>query len=155
MQSAIASSVAGSQTLGPTTSEGVTLALKPNGFTALTKALAVQGTVNVLSSPLITAMNNEQAVMRVGAAEAPTTTDGMTLRVTPQISADGVIHLSINPIVNGREADTLVRVRQGETIIIAGWLLNRESTDGGKTIRPRTDLVILLTPTIMGPGRAR
>jgi type II secretory pathway component GspD/PulD (secretin) len=79
----------------------------------------------------------------------------MTLRVTPQISADGVIHLSINPIVNGREADTLVRVRQGETIIIAGWLLNRESTDGGRTIRPRTDLVILLTPTIMGPGRAR
>jgi type II secretory pathway component GspD/PulD (secretin) len=155
VQSAIASSIAGSQTLGTTTSDGVTLALKPNGFTALTNALADQGTVNVLSSPLITAMNNEQAVMRVGSAEAQTQAEGMTLRVTPQISADGVIHLSVNPIVNGREAETLVRVRQGETIIIAGWLLTRESTDGGKTSRPKTDLVILLTPTIMAPGRAR
>jgi type II secretory pathway component GspD/PulD (secretin) len=155
VQSAMASAIAGSQTLGTTTSDGVTLALKPNGFTALTNALAAQGTVNVLSSPLITAMNNEQAVMRVGSAEAQTQAEGMTLRVTPQISADGVIHLSVNPIVNGREAETLVRVRQGETIIIAGWLLTRESTDGGKTSRPKTDLVILLTPTIMAPGRAR
>lgn len=155
VQSAIASSIAGSQTLGATTSDGVTLALKPNGFTALTNALAAQGTVNVLSSPLITAMNNEQAVMRVGSAEKQTQAEGMTLRVTPQISADGVIHLSVNAIVNGREAETLVRVRQGETIIIAGWLLTRASTDGGKTSRPKTDLVILLTPTIMAPGRAR
>jgi type II secretory pathway component GspD/PulD (secretin) len=155
VQSAMASAIAGSQTLGTTTSDGVTLALKPNGFTALTNALAAQGTVNVLSSPLITAMNNEQAVMRVGSPEAQTQAEGMTLRVTPQISADGVIHLSVNPIVNGREAETLVRVRQGETIIIAGWLLTRESTDGGKTSRPKTDLVILLTPTIMAPGRAR
>ena len=155
VQRATASSIAGSQTLGPTTSDGVTLALKPNGFTALMSALAAQGTVNVLSSPLITAMNNEQAVMRVASAETPTQTEGMTLRVTPQISADGVIHLSINPIVNGREADTLVRIRQGETIIVAGWLLTRASTDGGKTSRPKTDLVILLTPTIMTPGRAR
>ena len=58
--------------------------------------------------------------------------------VTPQVSADGIIHLSIRPsitertgtatsrlgdtvpIISVRETDTLVRVRQGETIVIAG-----------------------------------
>jgi type II secretory pathway component GspD/PulD (secretin) len=75
--------------------------------------------------------------------------------VTPQISADGIIHLSINPIVNAHEADTLVRVRQGETIVIAGWILDREKTDTGKATGGKTDLVILLTPTILGSGRAR
>ena len=153
-RAAVANSTTPSQTLGPT-SESLALALKPNGFTALMNALAAQGTVNVLSSPLITAMNNEPAVMRVGTTDAQTLTEGMTLRVTPQISADGIIHLSINPIVSAREADTLVRVRQGETIVIAGWMIDRESTDAGKTTRRKTDLVILLTPTIMGSGRTR
>jgi len=154
VQTGVANSTAPSQPLGPT-SETLALALKPNGFTALMNALAAQGTVNVLSSPLITAMNNEPAVMRVGPTDPQTPTDGMTLRVTPQISADGIIHLSINPIVSAREADTLVRVRQGETIVIAGWMLDRETTNTGKTTRRKTDLVILLTPTILGSSRAR
>ncbi len=155
VQSGLTNSTTGSQTPGPTRAEGLTLALQPNGFTALMNALAAQGTVNVLSSPLITAMNNEPAVLRVGIRDPQTLTDSMTLRVTPQISADGIIHLSINPIVSGREADTLVRVREGETIVIAGWMLDRESTNAGKTTRRKTDLVILLTPTIMGSGRIR
>jgi len=155
VQSGLTHPTTGSQTPGPTRAEGLTLALQPNGFTALVNALAAQGTVNVLSSPLITAMNNEPAVMRVGISDPQTLTDSVTLRVTPQISADGIIHLSINPIVSGREADTLVRVREGETIVIAGWMRDRESTDAGKTTRRKTDLVILLTPTIMGSGRTR
>jgi type II secretory pathway component HofQ len=155
VQRGLAGSTTASQTLGPTTSEGVALALMPGGSTALMNALAAQGTVNVLSSPLITAMNNEPAVMRVGARDPQALSEGMTLRVTPQISADGIIHLSINPIVNAREADTLVRVRQGETIVIAGWILDREKTDTGKATGGKTDLVILLTPTILGSGRAR
>jgi len=137
------------------TSEGVALALKPGGFTALMNAIAAQGTINVLSSPLITAMNNEPAVMRVGNRDPQALDEGMTLNVTPQIGADGIINLSINPIVSAREADTLVRVRQGETIVIAGLMQDRMSTEAGKTIRRKTDLVILLTPTLIGPGRAR
>ena len=155
VQSGLATSTTAAPTLSPTTSESLALALTPNGFTALMKALAAQGTVNVLSSPLITAMNNEPAVMRVSANDRQLLADGMTLRVTPQISADGIIHLSINPSVSTREADTLVRVRQGETIVIAGWMHDRESTDTGKTTRRKTDLVILLTPTILGSSRAR
>jgi type II secretory pathway component GspD/PulD (secretin) len=155
VQSGLATSTTAARTLGPTTSEGVALALMPNGFAALMNALAAQGTVNVLSSPLITAMNNEPAVMRVGSRDPQMSSEGMTLRVTPQISADGIIHLSINPIISTREADTLVRVRQGETIVIAGWMLDRDSTDTAKTTRRKTDLVILLTPTILGSGKAR
>jgi type II secretory pathway component HofQ len=155
VQNGLATSTTAARTLGPQTSEGLALALTPSGFAPLMNALAAQGTVNVLSSPLITAMNNEPAVMRVGTRDPQSPSEGMTLRVTPQISADGIIHLSINPIVSTREADTLVRVRQGETIVIAGWTLDRESTDTGKTTRRKTDLVILLTPTILASGRAR
>jgi type II secretory pathway component GspD/PulD (secretin) len=123
---------------------------------ALLKALAAQGKVNVLASPRVMAMNNEPAVMRIGTQDVSFV--GVVLKVTPQISADGIVHMSIHPsiterigvaaspvgdtmpIVNLREADTLVRVRQGETIAIAGLL------------QGKTELVILLTPTIMGLG---
>jgi len=57
------------------------------------------------------------------------------------------------PIVSVREADTLVRVQEGETVMIAGLMQDRTTVD--KTKRPKkrkTDLIILLTPTIMTPG---
>jgi type II secretory pathway component GspD/PulD (secretin) len=114
-------------------------------------------------------------------------TEGVVLSVTSQISADGVINMSINPsitertgqatsrlgdsvpIISVRETDTLVRVREGETIVIAGLMQDRFTTDNAKvpllgdiplvgnvfkrteTRRSKTDLVILLTPTVMGP----
>jgi MSHA biogenesis protein MshL len=197
------------QTLAPATSGGFTLALKAGDFSALLNAFAAQGDVNVLSSPRITAMNNEPAVMRIGTQDVffvtttqvdpqgqivqttvtpQTLTEGVTLSVTPQISADGIIHLSVNPsitertgvatsrlgdtvpIISVRETDTLVRVRQGETIVIAGLMQDRGGVDTAKVpllgdvpvvgnlfkrtdkTRRKTDLVILLTPTVLGPG---
>ena len=74
------------------------------------------------------------------------------------------------PIISVRETDTLVRVRQGETIVIAGLMQDRANVDTAKVpvigdvpvvgnlfkrtekSRRKTDLVILLTPTVMGPG---
>jgi MSHA biogenesis protein MshL len=199
-----------SQTLAPATSGGFTLALNVGDFSALLNAFAAQGKVNVLSSPRITAMNNEPAVMRIGTQDVFFTTttqidaqsgqivqstvtpqsltEGVVLSVTPQISADGIIHMNINPsitertgvatsrlgdqvpIISVRETDTLVRVRQGETIVIAGLMQDRASVDTTKIpvigdvplvgnlfkrtekSRRKTDLVILLTPTVMGPG---
>lgn len=155
VQSSVANSTTAAQTFVTPASDGLALALKPSGFTSLIQALAAQGTVNVLSSPLITAMNNEPAVMRISASASQALPESMTLRVTPQISAEGIIHLSVNPIVSAREADTLVRVRQGETIVIAGLMQERSNTDAGTPTRRKTDLVILLTPTLMGPARAR
>ena len=114
-----------------------------------------------------------------------TINEGVTLSVTPQIAADGIINMSIMPsitertgtatsrlgdpvpIVSVRETDTLVRVHEGETIVIAGLMQDRTSVDKSKVpilgdvplvgglfrreerTKRKTDLVILLTPTVM------
>jgi MSHA biogenesis protein MshL len=206
----LANSLTVTQTLAPATSGGLTIAANIKDFSALINAFATQGKVNVLSSPRVTAMNNEPAVMRIGTQDVffitttqvnpatgeilqstvspQTLTEGVVLSVTPQISADGVIHMSLNPsitertgvaisrlgdqvpVVSVRETDTLVRVRNGETIVIAGLMHDRVNNSTAKlpllgdipgigpafrrneTERVKTDLVILLTPTIMGPG---
>jgi MSHA biogenesis protein MshL len=158
----------------------------------------------VLSRPRVIAMNNEPAIIRVGTQDVffvttsqvdaatgrvvQTTvtpqpiTEGIVLSVTPQISGDGTVHMSISPsvtertgqatsrlgdtvpIISVREADTLVRVRQNETIVISGLMQDRVTRDAAKgptlaglfrrdqTVRRKTDLVILLTPTIVTPG---
>jgi MSHA biogenesis protein MshL len=188
-----------------------TAGLAIKDFTALLNAFATQGKVNVVASPRVNALNNEPAIMRVGTqdvffrttsqvdaitgrivqttVEPQSITEGVVLSVTPQISSDGMINLSISPsltertgqatsrfgdtvpILSVREADTLVRVHENETIVIAG-LMNEQTTRaqskvpllgdlpvvGGLFRRDRctgrkTDLVILLTPTIMTPAR--
>jgi MSHA biogenesis protein MshL len=199
------------QRLAPTSGSGAfTVGLDIHDFQGLVDAFASQGRVNVMASPRVMAMNNEPAVMRVGTQDVffvttsqvdattgqvlQTTvtpqaiTEGIVLSVTPQIGADGIVHLSITPsitertgtatsrlgdqvpIVAVRETDTMVRVHQGETVVIAGLMqeraLNGQSKVpvlgdlpgvGGlfrrneKTLR-KTDLVILLTPTVMMPG---
>jgi MSHA biogenesis protein MshL len=116
-------------------------------------------------------------------------TEGVVLSVTPQIAGDGMINMSITPsltertgqatsrfgdtvpILSVREADTLVRVRESETIVIAGLMDERMRREvrkvpflgdipglgamfrGVTTTRRKTDLVILLTPTVMTPAR--
>ena len=170
-------------------------------FTGLLSALATQGTVNVLASPRVVAMNNEPAIMRIGTQDVffvttsqvdaatgrvlQTTvtpqaiTEGIVLSMTPQISGDGTIHMSISPsvtertgqaksrlgdtvpIISVRETDTLVRVHQNETIVIAGLMQDRVTRKASlfarlfrrkEPTRRKTDLVILLTPTIVTPG---
>jgi MSHA biogenesis protein MshL len=194
--------VAVTQKPAPTRGSGaVTIGININDFKGLLEAFAGQGRVNVVASPSVMAMNNEPAVMRVGTQDVyfvttsqveassgrtlqtvmtpQTINEGVTLSVTPQIAADGLINMSIMPsitertgtatsrlgdqvpIVSVREADTMVRVREGETIVIAGLMQERTSADtnkvppaGGSSRREqrstrKTDLVILLTPTIM------
>ena len=77
-------------------------------------------------------------------------TEGVVLSVTPQIAADGVIHMSISPsvtertgeatsrlgdtapILSVRETDTLVRVHPGETVVIAGLMQDRVTKETAK-----------------------
>jgi MSHA biogenesis protein MshL len=98
-------------------------ALDLNDFTALISLLGMQGNVQVLSSPRVSTMNNQKAVIKVGTDEfyvtdiqsttttgtATTTTpdieltpffSGIALDVTPQISADNEIILHIHPSVS-------------------------------------------------------
>jgi type II secretory pathway component GspD/PulD (secretin) len=158
--------LAPTSTQAPTAVGGSTLTLNVTDFGALLKALSTQGTVNVLASPRIIATNNEPTIMRAATQDTRSVTDSIVLSLTAQISADGLIHMNVNPsvtertglatlpvgdqttLVTVREADTVVRVRQGETVVIAGLI--RERPD-----RRKSALVILLTPTVVNPAGSR
>ena len=100
------------------------LAFQTSNFAALISFLESQGTVHVLSSPRIAAMNNVKAVLKIGTDEfyvtgVTTTTNtsaagnttspsvtltpffsGVVLDVTPQIDAKGDILLHVHPSVS-------------------------------------------------------
>ncbi len=92
-------------------------------FTALIELLETQGQVQVMSSPRVSTLNNQKAVIKVGTDEffvtevstttttgtATTTTpdieltpffSGIALDVTPQVSKDGEITLHIHPSIS-------------------------------------------------------
>ncbi|MEX2273908.1 MAG: hypothetical protein WD690_20760 [Vicinamibacterales bacterium] len=209
--SAAGNNVTAGQTLAPSTAGGFTIGLALGNLTALASAFETQGKVTVLSSPRVTAMNNEPALMRAGTQDVffvtttqidpqtgqilqsavvpQTITEGVVLSVTPQISADGIIHMSISPsvtertgqatsrlgdtvpIISVRETDTVVRAREGETVVIAGMMQERLNNDVSKvpflgdlpgigaafrrtqkTTR-KTELVILLSAKIIPHGQ--
>jgi MSHA biogenesis protein MshL len=168
------------------------------------EAISKQGDLRILSSPTISTLNNQKAIIRVadqdvffitGAVATQTTVTqfiqpmtidvGIILDVTPQISKDGTIIMNIHPsitektgdvlapdgkstfpLLSVRETDTTVRVKEGQTIIIAG--LMQEKTEEtfigvpglqslplfGGLFRHRTqtkrnsELVIMITPSL-------
>jgi MSHA type pilus biogenesis protein MshL len=168
------------------------------------QAIALQGDVKILSSPTISTLNNQKAVIRVGNQDVffitgavatqttvtqiiqPMTIDiGIILDVTPQIAEDGTIIMNIHPsitdktgekttpdgkstfpLISVRETDTTVKVRDGQTIIIAGLMQERTQENytgvpvlhsipllGGlfryKTgTKTNSELVIMITPTL-------
>jgi len=113
-------------------------------------------------------------------SEAVPVAEGLTLTVVPQISSDGVVQLSVSPswiertgqtrsstgdvapLLNVAEADTVLRVFDGDTVAISGLLRTRQmarpaSGFGGlfgaqqhQTVY--TELVILMTATVVVPG---
>ena len=175
--------------------------MKMEDFEGLKKALGEQGTVRMIAAPQVVAMNNEPAVMRAGTQGVYFTTashaeregrvertstpvalfEGLTLSVTAQIAADGIVQLSIAPtyaektgqsksrhgdtfpVLHVSEADTLVRVQDGDTIVISGFLQDRAlakpntgfaSWFGAVSSRQpvKSELVILLTPFVVTPA---
>ncbi|MCC4832975.1 pilus (MSHA type) biogenesis protein MshL [Shewanella sp. 10N.7] len=102
---------------------GVTsISLTGTDFSTMISLLDTQGDVDVLSSPRVTASNNQKAVIKVGndeyfvtdvssttvAGTTPVTTpqveltpffSGIALDVTPQIDADGNVLLHVHPSV--------------------------------------------------------
>jgi type II secretory pathway component HofQ len=119
-------------------------------------ALAAQGTVTILAAPRLVVLNNEPAIVRA---------DGVTIAVTPQIAEDGIVTLSLSPLVGAPQAlqaDMIARVADGETIVVAGFARDHESrektsstTSGGwfgrstAVTKKYTELVVLLTPRIV------
>ena len=141
-------------------------------FDRLIEALATQGRVTVLSSPSVVTLNNEPTVLSVRTTDARSGT-GLSLTVTPQVGAEGMITLSVSPSVvstvdlgataevpelNVRELDTVARVRDGETLVLTGLLREVASRRPAAPLRgpprpdgrsQRTDLLILVTPTVL------
>ncbi|MBI1732538.1 MAG: pilus (MSHA type) biogenesis protein MshL [Gammaproteobacteria bacterium] len=101
-----------------------TLALNLGDFTAFIELLKTQGNVQILSSPRVSTMNNQKAVIKVGTDEffvteietqnvssATATTvvpditltpffSGIALDVTPQISESGDVTLHVHPSIS-------------------------------------------------------
>jgi MSHA biogenesis protein MshL len=91
-------------------------------------------------------------------------TVGLILDVIPQVDKQGNIIMGIHPvlterigeridkrtgnpvpILDVREVDTMVRLREGETIILGGLVKDR----GGEAGNHRSELVIFLTPKVI------
>lgn len=150
--------------------------LRVTDTAAFMTALGSQGKVSVVANPRLLALNNEPAIVRAvvaGAAQPEGTVaapaEGFVMSVTPQISADGIVMLSLSPIVVTRtpatdsalerraihEADTLARVANGETLVISGFVRERAVPARGgwfgrntAATRARVAVLILLTPRI-------
>ena len=119
------------------------------------------------------------ATMSTKSAERKTV--GLTLEVTPQVNREGYVTLFVQPSYSGvvqsgfedsrdtttREASTLVRVKNGQTVVIGGLLTSQESDFTRKvpllgdipilgwlftsrsSSKSTTDLVIFITPTVL------
>ena len=173
------------------------------------EALQSEYSTQVLSSPKISTLNNQRAVIKATTQEVyfdeslaytsgsatPVATYtpkfmnvGIVLDVVPQIDENNNIILSVHPVystiasyvnspnpdsqgrvpvITTREADTVVRIKDGETVIIAGLIQERKFKDmtgiKGLSSIPvlgslfkmdteemrNTELVVFLTPKII------
>ena len=184
---------------------------------AVLSALARDNKLQVLSSPRISTLNNQKAILRVVREEAyflqtsqatpsgglggPIITTnitplvvpvGIVLDILPQVGDDGFITLAVNPsvsevvtvrslsvsssgggasanlpVVDRRDLDTVVRIRTGETLVLAGIIKSKEGEeDRGipflrkipwigslftkrEKIKVHTELAIFITPTLI------
>lgn len=135
------------------------------------------GTQNVYFE---TASHLDQKGRSERTSSASTVLEGLTLMVTPQIAGDGAVQLSVAPtyaertgqaksatgelypLLHVSEADTLVRVRDGDTVVISGFLRDRTRSKPGTGLASyfgaqshetvKSELVILLTPVVVIPG---
>ena len=138
----------------------------------LLAALGAQGKMSLLSSPRVLALNNEPAVVRASWSTAGES-EAVTIGVVPQIAGDGMIMLSLSPLVRVwsagpagaprtwtlHETEMLARVRDGDTVIVAGFARDQETdgdrrkkgkkADAARAAGTRTELFLLLTPTIV------
>jgi len=184
-------------------------------ITGVMQAISTSGDLRIVSTPRITTLNNQKAIVRVvredvyylasvepaiisnGVATEPvvnytpqTVPVGVVLDVTPQIGRDRVITLNVHPTISDvvgiaespnldtapilavRELDTVGKVADGQTLIIAG-LISERSKDTrtgipilkdlpilgylfGSTHKEKynIELIMLLTPVIMDGAEA-
>src|SRR3990172_2770591 len=153
-----------SQTLSSGLDTGFKFGVTGSHLNAFLDTLATKGQLNVLSAPKVATLNNQKAIIRIGRQDVffraivtpatttsaaivtfnpDTITEGIILSVTPQVSRDGHVMLSIHPtitervgtatapdrntapIVDVRETSTMVSVADGQTVVIGGLMQER------------------------------
>ena len=197
-----------SQNLVPSVQSNVfQMSISNNKVSALLDAMREQGNLNMLSSPKISTLNNQKAVIKLTTKEVSwlmnsaynaqgnvllsyTTPQidevGIFLDVTPQINEKGSITMQIHPsisektrtsispdgksskpIIDIREVDTMIDVKNNQTVVIAGLIVDK-IIETKKSVpflgdipfignlfsyisqdKKKTELVILITPYIL------
>lgn len=168
-------------------------------YAATIRALITDGRAKMLARPNITTVQGHEAVINIG-AEVPVprvstsnsvTTSGIEyreagiiLRYTPRVTADGNIVARVHTEVSTpvyvdelkayrfqkRSADTTVRLRNGETMVIGGLIDSDESRSlakipflgdlpilgaffrSARTSKTETELMIFLTAHVLDEG---
>lgn len=133
------------------------LAVKTDNFAAFLELLKSQGEVQVLSSPRVSTVNNQKAVIKVGTDEffvikqeltqgstvggLPTVTtelapffSGIALDVTPQIDDSGGINLHIHPSVSDVTGKTI-------TIAITGTSSSQQLPTARSSVQESDNIV--------------
>ncbi|WPC74439.1 pilus (MSHA type) biogenesis protein MshL [Vibrio porteresiae] len=122
-------SLPGMDTIGTLLGGTTSLSISDGSFSGVLSFMSTQGDINVLSSPRITAANNQKAVIKVGTDEYYVTNltstvgsgdnaesapdieltpffSGISLDVTPQIDDQGNVLLHVHPAVIDVEEDS-------------------------------------------------
>ena len=130
----------------------------PENFSISLQALISEGKAKIRANPKIAALHGKEATIKVGwiryfkitqftgTPPIPYTTlqtvdAGITLKITPWISASGEITTELHPEISDvtgtgpdglpeisrRSIDTTIRVKDGQTIIIGGLMQSTES----------------------------
>ena len=153
---------------------------KPKVVTLNNKTATITASTDATVGAIVTSSGSSDAT-------ATTTTSaerkrvGLTLQVTPQVNREGYVTLAVQPTYSDvvpsgfdfakdtttRAAATLVRVKNGQTVVIGGLLSSRETEQVRKVpflgdipllgwlftsktkSKDTTDLVIFITPTIL------
>ena len=142
-----------------------TFALDTKDFSAYVNLLQVQGNTRVLSSPRVSTLNNQKAVIKSGSdqffvtnvtsntvASTATSTNnaieltpffsGVALDVTPQVDDDGSVILHIHPTVSAVTSQNLVVTVQGQTDTLP--LALSQIRESASVVRARSGQVIVI-----------
>jgi general secretion pathway protein D len=168
----------------------------PISITIILNALAEKGQAKILANPTVATMDGRRALIRTGddiplvvrqifgstvLENVVTFRAGVTLEIIPKISPDGLITVILKPTVSTitgvtnqgapqisvREVQTMLTVKDGETIVLGGLLEERDIAQMtkipllgdlpilGRLFRSerrdhrRTELIITVTPRIL------
>lgn len=112
-----------------------------NSFSAAIELLKSQGNVQVLSSPRVSTVNNQKAIIKVGSDEffvtdvSTTTVTGTSTATTPNVT--------LTPFFSGISLDVTPQVSQHGDIILHIHPIVSEVTDQPKTLSLGTDSFVL------------